>query len=450
LALVFSALVFAVEFARQQMWHPQIILLFICFSAAAFSFYVFHTSGGSRLTRAEVFPVLFFFAAVPWPARFEQPITSTLMRWVSTATTELLHWIGVEAQASGGAIALQTGLVGITDACSGIRSLQAGIMFGLAVGEWFLLRPTRRVGLLALSIGLALVTNLGRTLVLALQAEWHGVHSVEKVHDLIGNVAITTLIAGVWFAGKLLKAHALPVPLIPSIEFTRDARESLGRLFARGEPVFAAILIAGMIGLISAQSISAAIEWQDHAQTSPFFRVRADAAPGQRLVRVPKEIWNELRPTTGEHIQRKDAELAEGEADLYHFFWKPSAWNRFVLVHRPDICMPGVGWQQVGPPARLDVDFDGGEVRCYVFRFWRENYHALQLWGVWRNGEPLPLEYSVPQVFSEAEPPQTLQLGGKRRSATEILTCSLIREHSAPEAEAAVAILRSVFDFQPR
>src|SRR5215203_2958750 len=178
LALVFSALVSAVEFARQQMWHPQIILLFICFSAAAFSFYVFRTSGGSRLTRAEVFPVLFFFAAVPWPARFEQPITSTLMRWVSTATTELLHWIGVEAQASGGAIALQTGLVGITDACSGIRSLQAGIMFGLAVGEWFLLRPTRRVGLLALSIGLALVINLGRTLVLALQAEWHGVHSV--------------------------------------------------------------------------------------------------------------------------------------------------------------------------------------------------------------------------------------------------------------------------------
>lgn len=449
-AVVFSAVIFALEFARQQMWHPQIILVLICLSAVAFSFYVFRTSGGARLTRAEVFPVLFFFTAVPWPARFEQPITSTLMRWVSTGTTELLHWIGVEAQTIGGAIALGTGLVGITDACSGIRSLQAGIMFGLAVGEWFLLRPNRRVLLLAFSVALALVTNLGRTLALALQAEWHGVHSVEQAHDLIGNVAISTLVVGVWFAGKLLRARAAAGPLIPPGELTLEGREFVGRLFPKGEPAFAAILIAGLIGLISAQGVSAAIEWHDHSQTSPFFHVRVNAASGQRLLPVPKEIWNELRPTTGEYIGRKDAESSGGEADLYHFFWKPSAWNRFVGVHRPDICMPGVGWQSVGPPEPIDVDFNGRKLRCYVFRFWRENFHALQLWGVWRNGVSLPLDYPVLQLFDDAEPPPALRLGGKRRSATEIVSCSLIREHSTPEVETAQAFLRSVFEYQPR
>src|SRR2546426_5805987 len=106
----------------------------------------------------------------------------------------------IAPQTSGGAITLRTGVVGITEACSGIRSLQAGIMFGLAMGEWFLLRPVRRVVLLVLAIVLALTTNLARTLALSLQAEWHGVDSLDRVHDFIGNTTITALIVGIWVA----------------------------------------------------------------------------------------------------------------------------------------------------------------------------------------------------------------------------------------------------------
>src|SRR5207245_2044932 len=160
--------------------------------------------GGPVFARAELFPVLFFLTAVPWPPRFEQPIVSSLMRWVADTTTELLRWLGIEAQTSGAAIALRSGLVGISQACSGIRSLQAGIMFGLAMGEWFLLRPARRLILLFVAIALALATNLARTLALSLQAEWNGIDSLDRVHDLIGNVMISTLIVGTWIAGKLL------------------------------------------------------------------------------------------------------------------------------------------------------------------------------------------------------------------------------------------------------
>ena len=131
-------------------------------------------------------------------------------------TAELLHWLGIEAQTSGAAIALRSGLVGITEACSGIRSLQAGIMFGLAMGEWFLLRPARRVVLLLLAIALALATNLARTLALSLQAEWHGVDSLDRVHDFIGNTTITALIVGIWVAGKLLAPRAKRRPLPPA------------------------------------------------------------------------------------------------------------------------------------------------------------------------------------------------------------------------------------------
>ena len=449
-AVVSAVAVFALEFARQIVWHPQIVLSLICGSAIVFSLGLFWNRGGSRLLRAEVFPVLFFLTAVPWPARMEQPITSSLMRWVVSATAELLHWIGVEAQTSGGAIALRSGLVGITEACSGIRSLQAGIMFGLALGEWFLLRPARRIFLLAFAVGAALLTNLARTLALALQAERHGVASVEEVHDLIGNITITALIVAIWIVGKLLESRRSASPLLSLQELKRRASELCHRVLRSGRASLAPAAIACFLALISARVLYGVMEARDQTQLAPFFTVQADENAGDRFVPVPKEIWNELRPSSGEYIRREAPDLPRGAADFYHFFWKPSPWNRFALVHRPDICMPGVGWESTGPPDAYEIDFEGRKVRFYAFRFQRGDYRALQMWGVWRNGEPVSLDYKPAQVFGVAAPRAGLQLEGKRRSATEIVACSLFSAENEPSAETAVALLQALFKYKPR
>ena len=450
LALAAGLTVFALEFARQQMWHAQIVLTSICLVAIGSSFGLFFLRRGSRFLRSQIFPVLFFLTAVPWPVRFEQPVTSALMRWVAAATAELLHWMGVEAQTSGGAIALRSGLVGITEACSGIRSLQAGIMFGLALGEWFLLRPSRRVLLLAVAVGAALLTNLARTLALALQAEWHGVASVAEVHDFIGEITIAALIAGIWLAGKLL-ARRVGTGSPPSLpEVKRRVQALAQHLLSPGRIRMAPAAVACLAGLIAARSLYAVLEARDQTQVAPFFTAQSDASAGDQMIAVPKEIWNELHPTSGEYIRRHDGKLPRGMADFYHFFWKPSPWNRFALVHRPDICMPGVGWQSSGPPDAVEIDFEGEKVRFHAFRFQRGEYHALQMWGVWRNGVPVSLEYEAAQVLGTAEPPPALRLEGKRRSATEIVACSLFSEEKKPSAEIAVALLKSVFKYKAR
>src|ERR1700686_2478127 len=103
-------------------------------------------------------------------------------------------------------------------------------MFGFAMGEWFLLRPARRVVLLLLAIVLALATNLARTLALSMQAEWHGINSLDRVHDFIGNTTITALIVGIWVAGKLLAPRAKHGSLPPPAEITVVARRLLARL----------------------------------------------------------------------------------------------------------------------------------------------------------------------------------------------------------------------------
>jgi exosortase len=445
LAVVSCLAVFLLEYSRDQMWHPEIVLWLICLLAVVGTLAVFWLHGGGRVVRAEVFPILFFLSAVPWPPRFEQPIVSGLMRWVAGATTELLHWFGIEAQTSGAAIALHSGLVGISEACSGVRSLQAGIMFGLAMGEWFLLKPARRVLLLFIAVALALASNLGRTLALSLQAEWHGIDSLGRVHDLIGNIAITTLIVAIWLIGKLLALRSVAGSTLSPGRIWETLRRFTRRIMVPDAPLFRALAMGLAVGIVCARGGYAWGERLDHTRTTPLFAARIDSA--NKFLRLPPEIWNELRPTTAQYIRRQSSELPGGTADCFHFFWKPSAWNRFALVHRPDICMPGIGWKETEAPEPSNINLNGRPVRCHFFRFRRGDTYAVELWGVWRNGEPVPLDYNATQALGAAAPPPSLHLEGKARSATEIIACSVIAKGNPPSDKIAVALLQSVFEY---
>src|SRR6266480_3516471 len=285
--------------------------------------------GRQNLLRAELFPILFFLTAVPWPPRFEQPITAGLMQAVAAATAGLLHWFGIPAQTAGGAITLRTGVVGITEACSGMRSLQAGIMFGLAMGEWFLLRPQGRIVLLLIAIALALCTNLVRTLVLSLQAEWNGLSAVEKIHDLTGTLAVTALVVAIWICARALRSRHQASGHFGFENLHARLRAIGATIPTTLQSAALAILIVGVFGIAIAQIVSAKIETRDQTQTAPFFSVRE--GPSLTRVRLPRDVWNELHPTSGEYVRIHDPRLGAGET--FHFFWKPSPWNRFVLFH---------------------------------------------------------------------------------------------------------------------
>ena len=442
--LVAGTLIFALEFAREQVWHPIFVIWTIALIPIALTLGVSWFVGGRKLLLAESFPIMFFLTAVPWPPRFEQPITAGLMQLVAMATTGLLHSFGIPAQATGGAITLRNGVVGVTEACSGIRSLQAGIMFGLAIGEWFLLPALRRIALLILAIALALCTNLVRTVVLSLQAEWNGIESVEGIHDLTGTLAVIVLVVAVWGCGVALRSRQHSAGGFYSDNLGARLRSLAAAIPSTMQRAAAAIVIGGILGIAIAQIASAKIEARDQTQTAPFFSVRE--SPSQIPVRLPRDVWNELHPSSGEYIRVRDPRWGAGET--FHFFWKPSPWNRFVLVHRPDICMPGIGWEMAGPAMPITTEFSGQQKQFYLFRFRRGEVEALELWGVWRNGEAVPLSYQSDQVFRTVAAPPALHLEGKRRSATEIVACVVGgNRDQLPDAERAIAILKSVFEY---
>jgi hypothetical protein len=110
--------------------------------------------------------------------------------------------------------------------------------------------------------------------------------------------------------------------------------------------------------------------------------------------------------------------------------------------------MPGIGWTEVGVPEPVTVSFGGRNVSFYLFHFRRGTIYALEIWGAWRNGVPVPLDYSPDQLLGSGATPAFLKMDGKRRSATEILACSLLSDGAEPSHELAVALLPTLFDYK--
>jgi exosortase len=76
----------------------------------------------------------FLLTALPMPSALYNPIVSGLQSNVAAINVEMLNVIGIPAQQVGSLIHLPNGTVGIDEACSGIRSLQATIMATSLIG----------------------------------------------------------------------------------------------------------------------------------------------------------------------------------------------------------------------------------------------------------------------------------------------------------------------------
>jgi exosortase/archaeosortase family protein len=120
-------------------------------------------------------------------------------------TAELLSAFGVPAVQQGNVIEVATGAVGIDDACSGIRSLQATLMISLFLGELCGLAFSRRLWLVLSGFVLAFVFNVGRTLLLTAVASAKGVGAVASWHDPAGVTILIGCFLSLWLLAWLLR-----------------------------------------------------------------------------------------------------------------------------------------------------------------------------------------------------------------------------------------------------
>jgi exosortase/archaeosortase family protein len=94
-------------------------------------------------------------------------------------------------------LVLPTGLVGVEDACSGIRSLTACLFAGSFLSAIFLETLWKKITLVGAAMCLAFMTNLGRSLFLTAWAYGYGPSAIEgTVHDVAGYAVLGFTVVG--------------------------------------------------------------------------------------------------------------------------------------------------------------------------------------------------------------------------------------------------------------
>src|SRR5205085_8693582 len=151
-------------------------------SAAVITGAGIYLSGGRPWLRHFAFPILFFFVAVPWPTSLEQFVIQGLMRADALINVEVLNAIGISAVQLGNVIEVGTGFVGIDEACTGVRSLQATLMVSLFLGEFYGFQAGRRLLLILSGAVLAFGCNLVRTFLLVSLGAEHGSETIARWH----------------------------------------------------------------------------------------------------------------------------------------------------------------------------------------------------------------------------------------------------------------------------
>ncbi len=199
LALIVIGITFGLSVPRS-MLSPQSPGASACsaYSAAPGSNFNFQLSTFS-------FPLLFFLVAVPWPTIIEGPLIQALTRANAAMTIELLGFLGTPAVQHGNLIEVATGVVGIDEACSGIRSFQATLMISLFFGELYRLSIERRLGLVLAGFALAFVFNVARTVLLVSVAAAKEVSAIASWHDPAGVTILVGCFVSLWGVAELLK-----------------------------------------------------------------------------------------------------------------------------------------------------------------------------------------------------------------------------------------------------
>jgi exosortase len=163
--------------------------------------------GGWPFAKHFLFPLLFFFVAVPLPNLFWQPVVLGLQDLVAVLNVESLEMMGIPAHREGHVIQLPKTRVGVDEACSGIRSLQSTVMAAMFIGDLTLRRWRTRVALLVAGVTLAVIGNWGRSLYLSLTAHRGGSDSLNAVHDSAGWTVLVFTAGGIavlsWIMSKL-------------------------------------------------------------------------------------------------------------------------------------------------------------------------------------------------------------------------------------------------------
>jgi exosortase len=339
-------------------WRPLSWLHAICVVTITLIF--LWSIGGRPWLRHFAFPVLFTLVAVPWVSPVEEPIVQGLMRIVAAVASEVVALFGIPARLEGNLIRIPGGLVGVNEACSGVRSLQTSLMIGLLFGELKRLSIFRRIVLVAVAAAIAFVGNCIRAFFLVWVAATQNVTAVNRWHDFAGYAIVAAVFIGTLVAATLLGRRQKSEVGDQKSDGSGQRSEIFNSSFVIRHSSFLAA--AALVWLVAVE-IAAAGWYRAHehdlARTARWEVQWPLNAPNFHEIKIEEEERRILRFDRGRGAAWTLTALHSTDAvsstarpltcTLYFFRWN-SGKNSALLanLHRPDVCLPAIGWNQTG------------------------------------------------------------------------------------------------------
>jgi exosortase len=142
---------------------------------------------GRQVLRAVAFPLSFLLFMVPLPATVLYAITFPLQNIAAIQAAWVLDWLGVPVLLDGNVIHLSQISLGVTEACSGIRSLISLLAGTVAWAYLVLMNRWGALVFVASAVPITIVANSGRVVVTGIIAQWLGVdYASGFFHELAG------------------------------------------------------------------------------------------------------------------------------------------------------------------------------------------------------------------------------------------------------------------------
>jgi exosortase len=382
---------------------------------------VYFLGGGSWL-RHFGFSVCYIFASVPWPATVEYHVIQGLAEAATTVSVAILNLFHIAAVQHGNVIEVKTGLLGVDEACSGIRSLQATLVVSLFFGEIYRQSWLRRIALVLFGALIAFLSNVGRTVALSAVAAKDGPEAISKWHDPLGFLTFAVCLLLIWGLVRLISGR-LP-KLMPSktaevITFPKRVAFGLG-----------AWVLVTVVG------------------TEVWYRSHETDGKAQWSVAWPvyKRDFSDVKLSEGELDalacnERRSAEWTNSDDShwmAFFFRWDkgPSKSRILARMHRPENCFPAAGYKLRADRGNINVQLQDLSIPFHAMDFELQGERVHVFFCLWEDGLK-PSER--PRIQDEWNPVARLEsvLFGKRNLGQQVLEIVVSGYDTFEEAEAA-------------
>ena len=301
--------------------------------------------GGSETFRLLAFPLAYLLFMVPLPATVFYAVAFPLQRLAAENAAWALDLLGVPALLDGNVIHLSEMSLGVTEACSGIRSLISLLALTVAWAYLTLASRWAQVVLVVSAVPVAVAANAMRVVATGLLGQIFGIEAASGFfHGFSGwAIFLVAVVALLAVHGLLRAVGARSVTGFGDTTSPRRLRpeaagpQPAGVGWAGRLAVSAGVLLMAL-GFLQLRSTGEAVPLARSLSTFP------DSLgdwQGREVTPLETEVLSLLR--VSDYLVRRYEDPVGRSVWLYIGYWNTQ--RKGAQPHSPRNCLPGSGWE---------------------------------------------------------------------------------------------------------